>query len=189
LSDSATFGATEAYHHLHFFPVGRPLILFSIVVVGGLATGHAVSAAKRAPATPQADQLAIRGLLVQLGAADVGVVPTLAPAHFQFMSYSVSGSPPGLNVSFADARYSTTAASARAHAISYESTYFTGGPTRCGASSDETLRVHGEPVYVSSQSVWRCLTGPHGRVLKLSASGAATANQLAALLVSARRIP
>ena len=150
-----------------------------------LAVASAAPALAAGPATPRADQLAIKTLLGQIGASDLALVPTRLPAHFAFESFSVTGSPLGLDIALADQRFVKTSAEARAHEISFDAAYFKGDPARCSSNSRKTLRVGSNTVYSNGTSVWRCLRTSRGRLVKASARGGLTETSLAALVVSA----
>jgi hypothetical protein len=148
-----------------------------------LVTSSPVLAAT--PAVPRSDQQQLRVLLVQVGASDLALVPTSLPAHFAFESYSVTGTPPGLDVSFADRRFLDTPTRARAHEISFDTDYFKGS---CPARSRKTFQVGGTTVYADGTSVWRCLRAARGRVVRTTAHGHLTPAALAILVASARPV-
>ncbi|MDX6511437.1 MAG: hypothetical protein QOE36_941, partial [Gaiellaceae bacterium] len=49
-----------------------------------VATGSAIAAA---PVVPKGQLVQMRSILVQIGAADLTILPTRAPAHYEFESY------------------------------------------------------------------------------------------------------
>jgi hypothetical protein len=67
--------------------------------------------------------------------------------------------------------------------IAYDTAYDAG---RCSAGSRKTLRVGGIPVYSNGTTVWRCVKGSRGRLVKASAHGRLTQAGLATLVASAR---
>ena len=127
----------------------------------------------------------LKALLVQVGAPDLALVPTSLPTHFAFESYSVTGSPLGLDVSLADQRFLKTPTQARVHEISFDTAYFKGS---CSSRSRKTFRVGSSTVYSDGQTLWRCLRTSRGRLVKTSAHGRLAATELAALVVSARPV-
>ena len=148
----------------------------------------AASALAASPTTPRADQLAIKSLLGRIGAPDLALVPTRLPAHFAFESFSVTGSPVGLEISLADQRFLKTPAEARLHEITLGTAYLKGGLARCGSSARKTLRAGSMTVYSDGTSVWRCLRGSRGRIVKASARGRLADTALATLVASARPV-
>jgi hypothetical protein len=146
------------------------------------ASGPALAAA---PAVPRSDQRTLKALLVQVGAPDLALVPTSLPAHFAFESYSVTGSPLGLDVSLTDQRFLKTPTQARVYEISFDTAFFKGS---CSSGSRKTLRVGSSRVYSDGTTVWRCLRTSRGRLVRTSAHGRLAATALAALVVSARPV-
>jgi hypothetical protein len=143
----------------------------------------AAGSALAAPVVP-ANQLAqLRAILASVGAGDLMVVPTRTPTYYAFESSSVTGDPPGLNVSLADRRHLKSPTEARRYEVSYDTAYLAG---RCAARSRKTLRVAGTPVYSDGTTVWRCLKGSRGRLVKVSAHGRLGEKALAGLVASAR---
>jgi hypothetical protein len=138
------------------------------------------------PAVPRPEQRQLKAFLVRLGAPDLALVPTSLPAHYAFESFSVTGSPVGLDVSVADQRFIKTPTEARAHEISFDTRYFKGVPARCSSGSRRTVEVGGRSVYCSGQSVWWCLRSSRGHVVRTSAHGRLAVTALAAFVVSAR---
>jgi hypothetical protein len=138
-----------------------------------------------APAVPRHYQLQLKALLVQTGAPGLALVPTSLPAHYAFESFSVTGSPFGLDVSLTDQRFLKTRAQARLHEISFDTEYLKGS---CASRSRKTLRVGGGRIYSDGTTVWRCLRTSRGRLVKASAHGPLAATQLAVLIVSARPV-
>ena len=156
-------------------------MLASVVCVLA-ASGSALAAA---PAVPRTAQHELKALLVQIGAPDLALVPTRLPAHFAFESFSVTGSPPGLDVSLADQRFLKTREQARQHEISFDTAYFKGALRRCSSSSRKTFRVGSSTVYSDGKTVWRCVRTTSGRAVKTSANGPLAVTALATLVASA----
>jgi hypothetical protein len=148
-----------------------------------LVTGSPVLAAT--PAVPRSDQQQMRTLLVQVGAPDLALVPTSLPAHFAFESYSVTGTPPGLDVSFADRRFLDTPTHARLHEISFDTDYLKGS---CPTRSRKTFQVGRTTVYTTGTTVWRCRATTRGRFVRTSARGHLAPAALAILVASARPV-
>jgi hypothetical protein len=142
------------------------------------------SALASAPTVPRAAQSQLKALLVQIGAPDLALVPTRLPAHFAFESFSVTGSPPGLDVSLLDQRFLKTQAQARQHEISFDTAYFKGALRSCSSSSRKTFRVDSSTVYSDGKTVWRCLRTTSGRVVRTSANGRLAQTALATLVAS-----
>lgn len=149
------------------------------------ASGSALAAA---PVVPRTEQRQLKALLVQIGAPDLALVPTSLPAHFAFESYSVTGSPPGLDVSLADQRFLKTRTQASQHVISFDSEYFKGALGSCSSRSRKTLRVDSGTVYSDGTTVWRCLRTSRGRVVRTSANGRLAESALATFVASARPV-
>ena len=159
-------------------------MLASVVVVLA-ASGSALAAA---PVVPRTHQHELKALLVQIGAPDLALVPTSLPAHFAFESYSVTGSPPGLDVALVDQRFLKTPRLATLHAINYDNAYFEGGLGSCSSGSRKTLRVDSGMVYSDGTTVWRCLRTSRGRVVRTSANGRLAESALAKFVASARPV-
>ena len=159
--------------------------ILGALVVALAATGSAQAAA---PVVPTTHQRELKALLVQIGAPDLALVPTSVPAHFAYESYSVTGSPPGLDVSLVDQRYVRNPKQAPLHAISFDSAYFKGALGSCSSRSRKTLRVGSATVYSDGTTVWRCLRTSRGRVVRTSANGRLAQSALAAFVMSARRV-
>jgi len=159
---------------------------FAFVFLALAASDCALAAA---PPVPRTQQRELKALLAQIGAPDLALVPTSAPAHFGFESYSVSGSPPGLDVSLTDTRFRKTEAQTLQHEISFDSAYFTRPLRLCASGSRETLKVGGHVLYSDGGSVWRCLRSARGRVVITAAHGHLGLPALGALVVSARPVP
>ena len=159
-------------------------MLASVVFV--LAAGGSALAA--APVVPRTHQRELKALLVQIGAPDLALVPTSLPPHFAFESYSVTGTPPGLDVSLVDQRFVKTPKQATLHAISFDSAYFRGALGSCSSRSRKTLRVHSGTVYSDGTTVWQCLRTSGGRVVRTSANGRLAESALATFVASARPV-
>src|SRR4051794_5794708 len=138
-----------------------------------------------APVVPNDVQRQLKVLLAQLGAADLALVPTRLPSHYAFESYSVTGSPLGLDVSMLDRRLLKTPARARVSEVSFDTAYMKGP---CSAKSRKTLRVGSSRVYSDGTTVWRCSRTPRGRLVRTSAHGRVAPAALAALVASARPV-
>ena len=147
-----------------------------------LLSGAALAAG---PAVPKSEQSQMKAVLVQIGAADLALVPTSLPPHFAFESFSVTGSPLGIDVSLTDQRYLKTPTVARLHEISFDAAYFKG---TCSAKSRQTLRVESQAVYTDGQNVWRCLRTSKGHLVRMSAHGRLDDKELAVLVASAQPV-
>ncbi len=161
-----------------------------VVLVGALLAALVVagsSSAAAASATPASIKLEIKALLSQIGAGELAIVPTRLPRHFAYESYSVTGSPMALDVSFADRRFMATSDQAREHGISFNASYFKQALSRCGTGARKTFRVAGVKVYSDGATVWRCVL-TRGRVVKEAANGRAADTALAMLVLYARPI-
>jgi hypothetical protein len=154
----------------------------AVAICALAANGPAFAAT---PIVPQSQLVQLRSLLASVGAADLVVLPTRAPAHYKFESYSVTGSPAGLDLSLADQRHVATPTQTMRYEISYDTAYVAG---RCSARSKNTVRVGGTPVYSDGRTVWRCVRGSRGRLVKASAHGPARQQALATLVASARPV-
>ena len=150
-----------------------------------VAVGPALAAISPVPRTQQQE---LKALLTQIGAPDLALVPTVAPAHFGYESYSVSGSPPGLDVSLTDKRFRKTQAEALAHEISFDSAYLKGTVRSCSNGARETVKVGRKLLYSNGGSVWRCFRTARGRVVITAAHGHLSLPGLAALVASARAV-
>jgi hypothetical protein len=161
----------------------RHTLAYVLVVLVVLAlSGPALAAA---PAVPRSHQRMLKALLVRIGAPDLALVPTSLPPHYAFESYSVTGSPAGLDVSLTDQRFLKNREQARLHEISFDTAYFRGS---CSSRSRTTLRVGGSRIYSDGTTVWRCLRASRDRLVRTSAHGPLAAAALAALVVSARPV-
>ena len=161
-------------------------MLASVVFFVLAASGSALAAA--APLVPTTPQRELKALLVQIGAPDLALVPTSRPAHFAYESYSVTGSPPGLNVSLIDQRFVKAPQLAVLHAINYDSAYFKGGLGNCSSGSRKTFHVGGGAVYSDGTTVWRCVLTSRGRVVRTSADGRLAESALATFVASVRPV-
>jgi hypothetical protein len=148
-----------------------------------LATTSAAGAAAK-PAVPRFQQLELKAILSQIGAPDLAVVPTALPPHFGFESFSVTGTPPGLDVSLTDQRFIKTPKQAIQHEVLYDSAYLKGAADSCSSRSRKTLQVNGSTVYSDGKTVWRCLRSSRGRLVKTSAHGHLGESALASLVAS-----
>src|SRR5262245_33935804 len=157
--------------------------MWRYLATAACALAAAGSALAATPVVPRSQLVQLRSLLTSIGATDLMVVPTRAPAHYAFESSSVTGDPPGLNLSLADRRHLKNPTEARRYEIAYDTEYLHG---RCSAHSRKTLRAGGTPVYSDGTTVWRCLRGSRGRLVKASAHGPLGQRALAALVASAR---
>jgi len=151
-----------------------------------LCTLAAAGSALGAAVVPQNQLAQLRTILTSVGAADLVVLPARPPAYYVFESSSVTGDPPGLNLSLVDRRHLKSPTEARRYEISYDTAYLAG---RCSAHSRKTFRVGRTPVYSDGTNVWRCLKGSRGRLVKASAHGRLGEKALAALVASARTAP
>ena len=166
----------------------RDLGFLAVPLVSLIVTG---AAGASSPATPIAQQQQIGSTIASLGARDLAFVPTRAPRHYAFESYSITGSPTSLEIVFSDQRFISTATLARKHEIEFTASYVKGPLSSCAAGALKTLALTGGPVYWNGTSAWRCvLVSPgRGRLLKLSATGAAVASAaLADTVNSAKHI-
>jgi len=153
--------------------------LLVAVVVAALGAGGAAAGS----VTPPSLRAQAQATLSLIHASDLAVFPTRLPAHYAFDSYSVSGSPASLNVTFADKRFEATSAQLGRHAVSYDVSYFRG--KRCSDGASHSLRLDGVTLYEDANLVWRCV--PAGRhVLVESAHGRASKSSLAVIVASAR---
>jgi hypothetical protein len=160
-------------------------ILASVVCV----LAACASAQAAVPVVPRYVQLQARNLLGQMGASGLALVPTSVPRHFAFESYSVTSSPPGLEVTFVDQRFLKTQAEARRHEIGFETAYFKGALRSCSSGSRRSVRLGRTTVYSDGTTVWRCARTASGRVVRTSASGRLAESALAAFVVSAAAVP
>lgn len=150
------------------------------------AAGLGASAAAPKQLIPPAVQFEVRAVLGQLGAKRLEVAPTRLPAHYAFESYSVTGQPPGLDVSFADQRHIKDPNKTHALEISFDSSFLKGALGTCGAKSRRTLRVGGTEIFVSGSTVWRCLASGKGAPVRVAATGKLGPQALALLVAYAR---
>jgi len=140
-----------------------------------------------ATVVPAAAEAQAKGFLGQIGAPALGLLPVHLPSHYAYESFSVTGSPASLDVSFADGRFIATPSETRLHEISFDTSYAHGSATSCSKGSRATVRVSGVLLYSRSGEVWRCIVAARGgAVIKVSASGRIPAATLALLLVSVR---
>jgi hypothetical protein len=158
----------------------RRLQLIALVAFAGAMCGTA-----EATPTPPGVQAEAKALLGQMGALDLALVPTRVPPHYAFESYSITGDPPGLNVSFADQRLIASSTKTHEHEISFDTSYLARGRA-CSAQAKRNLRVAGTTIYVAGTTVWRCVKAQRGRVVKEAASGRASTGALALVVASAR---
>jgi len=152
------------------------------IAVAALA-GSAPSLAGAA-GTPKGTELEAKAFLVQAGAPALAFFPTRAPSHYAFESYSVTGSPPGLDLAFSDTRFSANPTEMREHEISFDASFVT--KRSCADEATKRLHVGGTTVYTQAHLVWRCVAIRGGRLVRESASGPAPAATLAVLVAYAR---
>jgi hypothetical protein len=153
-----------------------------------LALAAAGAATAAPPAVPRSEQQQLKALLTQLGAPDLAVVPTRLPTHFAFESFSVTGTPTGLDISLTDQRYVGNPTKTRIHEISFDTAYFEQKIAACARKARRTLYVAGSAVYSDGSTVWRCLRARDGRVVTASAHGLVPTNLLAELVAAARPV-
>ncbi len=134
---------------------------------------------------PASEQRQIKAVLARIGAGDLALVPTTLPKHYAFESFSVTGSPLGVDVSLTDQRFLKNPTIARLHEISFDAAYFKG---TCSAKSRQTLRVASRAVYTDGTSVWRCTRTPKGHLVRMSAHGRLADTALALLVASAQPV-
>jgi hypothetical protein len=148
-----------------------------------------VATAVQGPVTPVGVQQQLSMLLAQFGARDLALTPTRLPVHYQYESFSISGSPAGIDLTYVDQRFLKDATIAHQHEIGFDSGYL-GGPSRCASGSRTSFRENGTVIYAGApggvKSVWRCVAGSHGRDVKLSAHGPVPDRELAVLLLAPR---
>jgi hypothetical protein len=137
---------------------------------------------------PAGEQAQLAALLSQLGATELALVPTRLPSHYAFESFSVTGTPPGLDVSLVDQRYLADPTQARVREISFDTAYYNRPPGTCGRRANRALRLGHTTVYSDGSVVWRCLSTPRGRVVTVSAHGRLAPAALAALIASAQPV-
>jgi hypothetical protein len=157
----------------------------TVLALATLALATCGAARAAAPVVPTDVQRQLKVFLAQLGAADLAFVPTRLPSHYAFESYSVTGSPVGLDVSLLDQRLLRTPARARVSEVSFDTAYVKG---RCSSKSRKILRVGSSRVYSDGTTVWQCSRTPRGRLVRTSAHGRLAPAALAALVVSARPV-
>lgn len=162
--------------------VRRALAAFAVALA---AAGGALAAD---PAVPLGEQRQLRALLTQIGAPDLAFVPTQVPPHFAFASFSVTGTPRGLDVSFADRRYAGNPTKARVQEISFDTAYFEPTIASCSRRARRTLHISGRAVFSDGSRVWRCVRVREGRVIVASAHGLMSVGALAVLVASARPV-
>jgi len=162
--------------------VRRALAAFAVALA---AAGAALAAD---PAVPLGEQRQLGALLTQIGAPDLAFVPTRLPPHFAFASFSVTGTPRGLDVSFADQRYAGNPTKARVHEISFDTAFFERTIATCSRRARRTLHVSGGAVFSDGSRVWRCVRARDGRVIVASAHGLMPVGALAGLVASARPV-
>ena len=133
---------------------------------------------------PPETRLEAKSFLAQAGAPDLAYFPARLPAHFAFESYTVSGIPQDLDLSFRNKRLAKNADQMRLHAISFDAFYLHG--RKCSAGSDGIVRLAGVTLYESKTQVWRCVQSAHGHSVKEVAAGAAPLASLAMLVAYAR---
>jgi len=158
----------------------RRVLLFAFLFL--TVCGSALAAK---PAIPKSEQSQMKAVLRQIGAGDLALVPTSLPPHFAFESFSITGSPLGIDVSLTDQRFLKTPTAARVHEISFDAAYFKG---TCSRNSRQTLRVASEAVYTDGKTVWRCVRTSKGHLVRMSAHGLLANTALAVLVASARPV-
>jgi hypothetical protein len=149
------------------------------------AVGSAVAAG---PAVPPGEQQQLAALLSQLGAAELALVPTRLPSHYAFESFSVTGTPAGLDVSLIDQRLLANPTEARVREISFDTAYYTRPLGTCGRRAHRRFRLGHTTVYSDGGAVWRCLSTPRRRAVIVSAHGHLAPATLAALIASAQPV-
>lgn len=147
---------------------------------GLVCVALAVPASAAASPVPRPTQFAVKTFLAQAGAPDLAYFPGRLPAHFAFESYTVSGNPQDLNLSFRNKRLAKNAN----QEISFDAVYLHGGP--CRAHAPRMVRLGGVTLYETKTQVWRCVQSAHGHTVKEVAVGAAPLQSLAILVAYAR---
>jgi hypothetical protein len=148
-----------------------------------LAAGSCALAA--ASVTPQAVRSQAQAILGSIHAPDLAVFPTRVPARYIYDSYSVTGSPASLNITFADKRFESSSAQLAEHALSFDVSYFRG--KRCQEGASNSFRVGGVKLYEDAKLVWRCVRMAHHLVVE-SAHGRAPRVSLALVVAYARPV-
>jgi hypothetical protein len=150
-----------------------------------VAFAGSLSTLAAAAGTPKGTELEAKAFLVQAGAPGLGFFPTRAPLHYVFESYSVTGSPPGLDLAFSDTRFIANPTEMREHEITFDTSFL--NKRSCVDGATKHLHVGGTTIYDAGHLVWRCVTIAGGRLVRESASGPASAATLAVLVAYARR--
>ncbi len=153
-------------------------------LIGLSLVALAAPAAARAASVPKGEQLEAKAFLASAGAPDLAYFPARLPAHFAFESYSVSGSPLNLDLSFRNLHFIANPDVMRVHEVSFDASYLAGGS--CGAGAHGTAKIGGVTVYESAKKVWRCLRSARGHNVKVEASGPAPLSSLGILVAYAR---
>lgn len=136
--------------------------------------------------TPSAQEAAAKALLAQIGAPDLAYAPTRVPPNYVYASYSVTGNPQGLDVSFANKRFDANVEQTALHEISFDTSYLSNGEQSCGDAAHQTLRLSGITIYANGRVVWRCVRTIRGRTVRESATGFVPQSDLTLVLMSAR---
>ena len=156
---------------------------WSLVAV--LAGGFVLAVPAAAAVTPKAIAAQAKSLLTQICAPELALSPTRLPAHYAYESFSVTGTPAGLDLSYADQRFTANPTILRVHEISFDTSYLPKHATTCARPGTSTLRVSGMTIYYDKSLVWRCTRTPHGRLVEESANGRLPRAALASLVASA----
>jgi hypothetical protein len=162
--------------------------VWRLLVTAAAALAVVGSAVAAGPAVPAGEQAQLAALLGQLGATELALVPTRLPSHYAFESFSVTGTPAGLDVSLIDQRYLADPTAARVREISFDTAYYNGPLGTCGRRASRAFRLGRTTVYSDGSAVWRCLSTPRRRAVIVSAHGRLAPGALAALIASARPV-
>jgi hypothetical protein len=154
-----------------------------------VAVAGALSAAAGASVTPKAVQVQAKTFLVQIGAAGLGFAPTRLPPHYAYESFSVTGSPAGLDLSFADQRLISNPTKMREHEISFDTSYVPNRARTCPAEARNTLQSGGTTLYFDKASVWRCVSTAHGHMVKESVNGSGIVPRASLAVLVASAVP
>ena len=102
--------------------------------------------------------------LVQRRAGELAYVPTRAPFHYRYYSYSWRDG--RLTIRLVDRRYPLDGL----NSVFFSARRFAGTLASCATGKRKTMQLDGNKVYWDGIVAWRCVRTPAGHLVKLSAA-------------------
>jgi hypothetical protein len=134
-----------------------------------------IAAGASAPLVPLEQQAQMKNILSSFGFQDLEYIPTKGPAHYTYNANVVNSTENLITLADGgDYSYFTVK-------------FFNGKLSGCNKGSQIKITVAGVTIYSTGADVWRCLTAPGGKVVKVGGSGTGLSRQdLGTMIASAK---